>query len=91
MAGVGGEKRVSLLFLLVGALCPLPEGGESVHVLNGKQEGVAVRACPSPPKCKAPKPLWGVCGRGGGGAAGETGFLCHSLRMTGLEALWQVG
>lgn len=43
------ERRVKGLAFLIGSLCPLREGGQSVHVLNGKQEGVAQSVCPWPP------------------------------------------
>lgn len=61
----GGRKGVWLLFLLTGPLYPLREGGQSVHVLNGKQEGVALSVWPGPLR---PRLLYryGVCGAGGG-------------------------
>lgn len=87
---MGGASGVSLLFLLTGALWPLGRavGAPMCLTGNGKEW---LRESARPPKGKAPKPLWGVCGRGGGGAAGETGSLDHILLMTGPEVPWQVG
>lgn len=84
--------RVLPLFLRTGPLWPLRERGQSVHVLNGKQEGAALSVCPGPPRLRLLY-RYGVCVAGAkrGEAAGETGFLGHSLLITGPEALWQVG
>lgn len=79
-----------MLFFLTRLLCPVREGGQNVHVLYVKQEGVALSFCPGHPKAKAPIPLWGVWA-GEGEATGETGFLGLDSLITGPEAHWLVG
>lgn len=64
----GRAGRVLGLLLRTGPQCPLRERGQGVHVLNGKQEGVALSVCPGPPRLRLLY-RYGVCvwlGWGGG-------------------------
>lgn len=45
---VQGQRRICCFFFLT-TYRAHPGGGQSVHVLNGKQEGVALSVCPGPP------------------------------------------